>query len=259
MGKTMKRSLIALTMIAVVNAQTALYLQDFSTDPTIADAPADGTNATVTYSTTTGWVAGEYFRNTGVAVPNPTTDGGTLDFTGMSHAKDMKRGSVAGVFVDTSGWATGDVTISFDVASFSMLGVTAGGSANFAIYSGSGAVDADTTSTTFLRSDGSLTFTPLGSASTPTLRGSSAISADGVVSFDLDLGDDYGDAGDYVALYWTSVRVGGGGVKGEGPLAGNYGFPGFTVDNIGIEPIPEPATLGILGLGMIATLLRRRP
>lgn len=227
----MKKILWAAAVAMMVSgvAQAALvYSTDFTTG-----YKSGGSGAHVLGGAAADVAAEDWFGST-----NGVNLDGT-DLTLNNGSQNRYRG--AGVWLDATGWATGLVTVEIDVANY-----VAGADTTFSFetYAANGVDSANSVSMDLhagvsagagLAQTGSATIAQFGTEQT--------VTADGTATFTFD----YNGSDDYVALVFAQRNA-------EGGTA--FGYVDF--DNLTVNTIPEPATLGMLGFGAVLALAIRR-
>lgn len=209
--------------------------------------------ADLVYST--DFVGDEYTQNTeGVVFDNGTTTAaeewfGTNNGVGISGGDlSFANGSAnrfrgAGVWLDTTGWAAGLVTVEVDVANF-VLGADT--SIVFQAYAATGV---DVTNTVSLDLHGAPSNAPgldsTGTATIAALGAEQYVTANGI---DVPFTFTYNGTDDFVALTFGQVNVVGGTEFGSADL-----------DNLTVNTVPEPSTYALLaGLTCLAFVMVRR-
>ena len=165
--------------------------------------------------------------------------GGDLSFN--NSADNRFRGS--GVWLDTTGWATGTVTVAVDVMNYvagddtsiifqayAATGVNISNSVSLDLHAnaGTGALPTAT--------GGSSTINALGAEQMVTGNGTAV-----PFTFNFD------GTADFVALTFVQINTNGGTDFGSADL-----------DNLTVSTVPEPSSSALFGLGCVAFILRRR-
>ena len=235
----------AFLAVAVTHADP-IYEQNFSNTVTRA-----GTLGTITYGAG-NTVEDQEFGHGGLDgqanYKPPTFTTGTDGKMSMpslySGTRDRGMSMASTLYLDTSSWAAGDYTATFDVADY----VEVANRSRFGVYEGNVAA-ASTLSLRVMTGNGSAYYPVLdgstGTVSFDEIGSGTAITANGEVSYDFSL-TDAGAAGDYLVFGWGNTST--------GSLFSNS----FSVDNITVTAIPEPGTLSIVGLGTVLLLFIRR-
>ncbi|MGZ0655729.1 PEP-CTERM sorting domain-containing protein [Coraliomargarita sp. W4R72] len=176
-----------------------------------------------------------------VSVTNGVGAAGTINL--LEEAADTSRFRGAGVWVDSSSWGAGTVTVTFDISNFAE---TNAGTSVFQAYSQVGALPTVGNGVTLDLHGGDAAVTSAqGTAVLNTIAGTTAITGNGTglsYSFVSD------GTAEGVALTWTSTYAGAGATDV------------FSVSNVAIDVVPEPGTYALLaGLtGLVFVMVRRR-
>lgn len=233
------------------SAQAAVvYTQNFDTAPGIVKAFQQqiGTGTLVSGHSALNFeefaVQGDtgFTVNTGVLVIDSNTGGNS----------SVSRKRSASVWLDTSGWAVGNYSVSFEISNYVS---NPNGDVEFNVFEGAG-LDTGYITIRTGQNNGTGAYPYDGN----TANGSPAtfakitdtgttITGNGAVNVDFTLSE-AGVAGDYLAISWTQSR----GIGSAG-LADT-----FEVDNIIIQTaaVPEPSSAVLLGVAGLTLGLRRR-
>ena len=192
----------------------------------------------------------------GLSSPIPTGQVGVEDFFGSNQTSGVgndvlslnlataNRYRGTGVWLDTTGWATGPVTVEVDVTSF-----TAGADSAY-FFEAFGATGVDASNTVSLDLHGSVgngavlatTGTTSSISSISTQQSITAIGTDVPFTFDFDGTDDF------VALTFN--------LSNTGDATGSVTLDNLTVNTF--MAVPEPSSLALLAAGFGLIGVRRR-
>jgi len=207
-----------------------VYSTDFNT------AYNNGSGAFVLGGATPDVAAEDWFGSSnGVGV-----NSGDLSFN--NTVANRYRGS--GVWLDTTGWATGLVTVELDVSNF-----TAGADTNL-IFQAYAATGVDATNSVSLDLHGAVSAGASPTATAPatisTLGAQQSITGNGT---DVPFTFTYNGTDDFVALTFVQVNA------VSGSLFGSADIDNLTVNT---SAVPEPSSLAIFAAGLGFIGLRRR-
>lgn len=164
--------------------------------------------------------------------------GGDLSFS--NSTANRYRGS--GVWLDTTGWATGLVTVEVDVTNFFA------GADTSIIFQAYAALGVDASNTVSLDLHGAVSAgsspTATGTATIGTLGAEQTITAGGT---DVPFTFNFNGTDEFIALTFVQINA-----------VGGTSFGSADLDNLTVTTIPEPSSTALLGLGGFALLLRRR-
>ncbi|VGO22445.1 PEP-CTERM sorting domain-containing protein [Pontiella sulfatireligans] len=230
---------------SVVHA-TIIYQNDFVSAPTMIAANAavfDGTAGAALE-------VGEFAIAANSA--NYNFGSGEMAYTNDANASGGARARTIGVAIDISGADQNQFEVSFDITQFGIPNVTDDDQVNFGAWHFSGVSSGNGVSVDMQKNavDFDPDFTPAGIAgATQLLGGNQQLTATGAFSDTFTLGSV--GAGDYIFIAWTSTS--------DDTEAPSTQLPKFAVDNIVLETIPEPATLGLIAaFGGGIMFIRRR-
>lgn len=215
--------LICLAFGVSLNSHAALVFTEDFESPFSIDFTTTGTTAFG--GATPNVVVGEWFSSTQTV----NTGNGVLGFGSLNT---NNRGRGAGVWLDTTSWDVGTVTVSFEISNYtgdasatpfyqaySATGVGATGSVSFDLHTGSGFSEP----------------TVSGTAATGSIGPRNTINGDDNYAFTFD----YTGAEENIALIFFNR---------DGPATAQ---PTFSLDNLSVNTVPEPSTATLL-LGMAA-------
>lgn len=237
-----------LSAVALISVESShadvVYIQDFDATPSLAFI-AERENSFLGGSAGTNdstVVLGDFFGATnGVNISS-----GALNFTNLG---DGGRSRGMGIWLDSSGWALGDVTVTFDIT-----GHAPGGSGDaetvFQAYFADGfdtATSSNGDGVSLDLHEGTLvTQSPdLGLSGNAQGGRIGSVLTFNTVSTGLSVTFDY-TGNDAIGLVFYNDA------NGSDPNAT------FSVDNIVVETIPEPSSALLVGLSAFAFMLRRR-
>lgn len=200
----------------------------------------------------TDFTGEEYTQNSGAVVFDDGTTTSIEEWFGSTNGIGIAAGDLTlannaeprfrstGVWLDTTGWAIGTVTVEIDVVNF-----TAGADSNF-FFQAYAATGVDASNTVSLDLHGG-TVAGLGQTGTATigaLGGQQAITAVGTaVPFTFN----FNGTDDFVALTFAQVNANNG-----------TEFGSVDLDNLTVNTVPEPSSLTLLAAGLGLVGLRRR-
>lgn len=229
----MKNALIltGAMLASTLSSQAAVvYTSGFDTTYT-------GSSDAVVFDNGTTTAVQQWFGSTQGVTFGPTVL--TIDYPNDNRYRG------AGVWLSTAGWATGLVTVEFDVTGYTAG--TDGAATIFQAYAANG-VDASNTVSLDLHSGpnpdptgftGTATIAALGSQQTITANGTD-------VAFTFN----YNGTDQFIALVFANNS------PDVSPNA-NIGAAA-TLDNLTVTTVPEPSAVALLGFGAAGLMLRRR-
>jgi hypothetical protein len=165
----------------------------------------------------------------------------------LSQVDSKNRFRGGAVWLDTAGWAVGTVTVKFDVSNWA-AGVN--GSAYYQTLTATGVDAANSVSIDLSAGPYGAAFAQAGTA-VISAGAQNVVAGNGTQSFTFN----YTGAEQYVGLLFGVVS----GTE-NGDQTGAMSVDNLTVTTTTPKPaaIPKPATIGILGLGALMTLLIRK-
>jgi hypothetical protein len=231
MNKILKM-MVAFAIMGGAAAQAALVYETSFED----GYTGTGDGYTVLGGTTPNVVAEDWFGATqGVSF---STDSVTLTYANKNRYRGI------GVWLDASSWSAGTVTVSVDVSGF-IAGV-GDSSINFETFAANGVDDSNSVgldlhggTEALLDQSGTATITSFGTVQN--IDGSTA-------AFTQDFTFTYNGTDQYIGLSFAILN---------GSTAPST-YEAATLDSLTVSTIPEPATIGMLGLGAFLTLAIRR-
>ena len=227
-------------MAFALQVNAALYTENFNSNPgyvATGDFAIGAAGSSQDYDVAFGQWAG--------TSTIPMTQANGVLSIGSDTGGGSARSRAFGLFIDTSAAVAGTYTVSFDILNW----VAGTGTAGMKIWEGSDLTtqyvvfDAggNNDSGNWPDNDGTASETQIYT----TGAGSTGITGNQSFSFDVEL-TEAGTAGDFMMFAFGQVR------STSSALA-----PTFDIDNVNVA-IPEPATIGMLGLGALVSLLIRR-
>lgn len=233
MKNNMKNAFLigGITLSSALASQAALvFTEDFSGTYT-------NTNGATTFDGTTIAPESWFGSSNGVSI----TAG---DLTLGNTTQNRYRG--AGVWLDTTGWTTGTVTVSFEASNFAE-GINS--DAIFQVFAANG-VDATNTVSLDLHGAQGLDGSPVatGTATIAMLGSEQAFTGSTTATPSTEsLTFSYNGTDQYIALVFANSN---GVTTGTGNTV--------DIDNLTVNTIPEPSSAVLLGLGGLALMVRRR-
>lgn len=222
---------VAILLISIRSSDAAVvYFEDF--DGSFAVSSSTGIHV-FDGSTTASW----FSSNNGV-----DTAGDTLNFTTFEGNNNRTRG--AGVWLDTSAWALGVITVEFEVEAPFTAGID-NGSAYIQAYSASG-VDATNTLGVDIHGNAALANNVVsiqtGMPSFSTIGGQTIITGTGSVVHTFTYAEE-----EEIALMFINHAT-------TDPNSRNLVF---SIDDLSVSTIPEPSSLLLLGFSSLSFLSYR--
>lgn len=220
-----------LTMASSLSSQAALvYTSDFS-----AGYTSSGTGAHLLGGASPDVTATDWFGSTN----GINLTGGDITFA--NSTQNRLRG--AGVWLDTTGWTAGLVTVGINATTY-----TAGADTNFLFqaYAANGVDASNSVSLDLHGSANGAVSANTGTATIAALGAEQYVTAAGSNSFTFT----FNGTDQFVGLVFAQENIAGGSTFGSADL------DNLTVNTT--DPIPEPSSTALLGLGGLALILRRR-
>lgn len=234
MKNSIKNTLLigGITIASALSSQAALvYTTDFTGEGYTQN------NGAIVFDNGTTTAVEEWFgSNNGMGIA-----GGDLSFN--NSTANRWRGT--GIWLDASSWAAGTVTVELDVANY------VAGADTTLLFQAFAATGVDASNTVTLDLHGSVSAggasAATGTAAISLLGAQQNITADGT---DVAFTFTYNGTDDFVGLVFAQSNT------ATGTAFGSADLDNLTVNTT--DPIPEPSSTALLGLGGLALILRRR-